>query len=152
MAQFKDKLNEIKNTISNQDEATKVMSIIMEITEGYEDKLMEIEKRQTMLEERTAEIIEMLQGFEEELEAALNASNTVTEEKTTKKKYKKNYNKEEEEEEKVEIKRSTPINVLPVYTEEELRAIQEAEEAEEASKYDDDIDYDEFEDYYDDED
>ena len=87
-----------------------------------------------------------------ELEAALNASNTVTEEKTTKKKYKKNYNKEEEEEEKVEIKRSTPINVLPVYTEEELRAIQEAEEAEEASKYDDDIDYDEFEDYYDDED
>ena len=87
-----------------------------------------------------------------ELEAALNASNTVTEEKPTKKKYKKNYNKEEEEEEKVEIKRSTPINVLPVYTEEELRAIQEAEEAEEASKYDDDIDYDEFEDYYDDED
>ena len=87
-----------------------------------------------------------------ELEAALNASNIVTEEKPTKKKYKKNYNKEEEEEEKVEIKRSTPINVLPVYTEEELRAIQEAEEAEEASKYDDDIDYDEFEDYYDDED
>ena len=30
-----------------------------------------------------------------ELEAALNASNTVTEEKPNKKKYKKNYNKEE---------------------------------------------------------
>ena len=71
MAEIKDKLNEVKNTISNQDEATKVMSIIMEITEGYEDKLMEIEKRQTMLEERTAEIIEMLKGLEEELEAAL---------------------------------------------------------------------------------
>ena len=71
MAEIKDKLNEIKKTISNADEATKVMSIIMEITEGYEDKLMEIEKRQTMLEEKTAEIMEMLQGFEEELEAAL---------------------------------------------------------------------------------
>ena len=47
MAGMKDKLNEVKNIISNQDEATKVMSIIMEITEGYEDKLMEIEKRQT---------------------------------------------------------------------------------------------------------
>ena len=30
MAEMKEKLNEIKNTISNADEATKVMSIIME--------------------------------------------------------------------------------------------------------------------------
>ena len=40
-----------------------------------------------------------------------------------------------------------------IYTEEELRAIAEEEEYEEASKYDDDdIDYDEFDSYYDDED
>ena len=39
---------------------------------------------------------------------------------------------------------------LKTATEEELRAIQEAEEAEEASRYDDDdIDYDEFDEYYD---
>ena len=57
-------------------------------------------------------------------------------------------------EEKVEVKKpTTPSNVLPVYTEEELRAIAEEEEYEEASKYDDDdIDYDEFDSYYDDED
>ena len=86
-----------------------------------------------------------------ELEAALNAS-TVEEEKPTKRKpYKK---VEEKEEEKVEVKKpTTPSNVLPVYTEEELRAIAEEEEYEEASKYDDDdIDYDEFDSYYDDED
>ena len=70
----------------------------------------------------------------------------------SKKKSYKKHNEKEDEEEKVEIKKtSTPTNVLPVYTEEELRAIQEAEEAEEASKYDDDTDYDEFDEYYDDE-
>ena len=85
-----------------------------------------------------------------ELEAALNASNTVEEKPTKKKSYKKNVEKDEEEE-KVETKKTTSYtNVVPVYTEEELRAIQEAEEAEEASKYDDDdIDYDEFDEYYD---
>ncbi len=89
-----------------------------------------------------------------ELEAALNASSTASEEKAPakKKSYKKPVEKEEEEKVETVVKKpTTPTNVLPVYTEEELRAIQEAEEAEEANKYDDDIDYDEFEDYYDDE-
>lgn len=85
-----------------------------------------------------------------ELEAALNASTTV-EEKPTKKKYNKKFTEKEEEEEVVKKPTTTPSSVLPVYTEEELRAFQEEEEAEEANKYDDDIDYDEFEDYYDDE-
>ena len=88
-----------------------------------------------------------------ELEAALNASSTTTEEKPTKKKpYKKTTEKEEETEEKEVKKPVVPTNVLPVYTEEELRALQEEEEEEEYNKYDDDdIDYDEFDDYYDDE-
>ena len=87
-----------------------------------------------------------------ELEAALNASSTNEEKSYSKKKSYKKHNEKEDEEEKVEIKKTTaPTNVLPVYTEEELRAIQEAEEAEEASKYDDDTDYDEFDEYYDDE-
>lgn len=72
MSEFKDKLNDIKNAISNPDEATKVMSIVMEIVEGFEDKLMEVEKRQSMLEEKTAEIFEMLTDMEEELVSALN--------------------------------------------------------------------------------
>ena len=85
-----------------------------------------------------------------ELEAALNASASSTDDaKPTKKKWKK---ATEEEEEKVEyVKKTTPSNVLPVYTEEELRALAEEEEAEEAGRYDDDIDYDEFDEYYDEE-
>lgn len=72
MSDLKKNLNDIKNTISNQDEATKVLSIVMEIVEGFEDKLMEVEKRQAALEEKTAEIFEMLSDMEEELVSALN--------------------------------------------------------------------------------
>ena len=80
-----------------------------------------------------------------ELEEALSAKPTVTQEK---KPSKKNYKEEKEtetEKPKVAIK---PSMALPVYTEEELAKI-EAEEMEEEDQYDDDIDFDEFEDYYD---
>ena len=87
-----------------------------------------------------------------ELEAALNASSTPSEEKTPKRKPKKN-KEEDEKEEKVESKKPTVSPKVEItYTEEELRAIEEEEEYEEASKYDDDVDYDEFDSYYDDED
>ena len=72
MSDIKKNLEEIKNTISNKDESLKVMSIVMEIVEGFEDKMLEIEKRQSMLEERTAEIMDMLSDMEEELITALN--------------------------------------------------------------------------------
>lgn len=86
-----------------------------------------------------------------ELEAALNASNNNDEKPVAKKKTtKKTVDKPVEEEVKVEPKK-TPTTVLPIYTEEELKAIAD-EEAEEENKYNDDIDYDEFDEYYDDED
>ena len=72
MSDLKKNLNEIKETISNKEEATKVLSIVMEIVEGFEDKVMEIEKRQAMLEERTGEIMDMLSDMEEELISVLN--------------------------------------------------------------------------------
>ena len=87
-----------------------------------------------------------------ELEAALNATPVVEEQKPQKKK--KKTNKEEDDfvvEEELPAKKKAPAAVLPVYTEEELRALEEEEEAED-SKYDEDIDYDEFDEYYDDED
>jgi len=89
-----------------------------------------------------------------ELEAALNAGTTQEEPTKTykKKSYKKTNSEEEEEEYKMDpAKKANPNNMLPVYTEEELKALAEEEEAEEANQYDDDIDYDEFDDYYDDE-
>jgi len=72
MSDIKKKLDEVKEAVSNPDEATKVMSIIMEIVEEMEDKVNGVEKRQLALEEKTAEIYEMLQDMEEELVTAMN--------------------------------------------------------------------------------
>ena len=49
------KLKDIKNSISNEDEATKVMSIVLEIVEEFDDRINSIEQRQVALEEKTAE-------------------------------------------------------------------------------------------------
>lgn len=66
------RLNCIKESISNEEEATKVMSIVMEIVEDFEDRLNSVEQRQVALEEKTAEIYGMLEDMEEELVAAMN--------------------------------------------------------------------------------
>ena len=66
------KLKDIKNSISNEDEATKVMSIVLEIVEEFDHRINSIEQRQVALEEKTAEIYGMLEDMEEELVAAMN--------------------------------------------------------------------------------
>ena len=55
------KLKDIKNSISNEDEATKVMSIVLEIVEEFDDRINSIEQRQVALEEKTAEIYGMIE-------------------------------------------------------------------------------------------
>lgn len=88
-------------------------------------------------------------AFNEYEEALSNKSNTAqTERKTKKYKKDKEEPQAEKESEKVVTKPAKPAITLPVYTEEELADI-EAEEAEEENKYDEEIDYDEFDDYYD---
>ena len=57
------KLKDIKNSISNEDEATKVMSIVLEIVEEFDDRINSIEQRQVALEEKTAEIYGMLEDM-----------------------------------------------------------------------------------------
>jgi len=86
-----------------------------------------------------------------DLEAALSQAAPV-EQAPAKKKWTKKKTTDEEEvvetKEEVKEKPVVPQNVLPVYTEEELRAMDEEEENEN-EKYDEDIDFDEFDDYYD---
>ena len=84
-----------------------------------------------------------------ELEEALASKPTPTQptEKKSYKKYTKENVEKEVEEEKVKAA-VKPSIALPVYTEEELARIEE-EEMEEENLYDDEIDFDEFEEYYD---
>ena len=67
------KVNEIKNTISNKEEAEKVMGSVSELITIFTDKLLEISERQMKLEEKTEEILDVLSQIEEEMIENLNS-------------------------------------------------------------------------------
>ena len=62
-----DNIVEIKNTISNKEEAEKVLSHVDKIIDAFSTQLLEVAKRQTKLEERTEEVFELLSNIEEEM-------------------------------------------------------------------------------------
>lgn len=71
MSEFKkkitDKVLEIKNTISNEEESSKVLGFVSEIIDAFSEQLLEVSRRQLRLEEKTEEIFDMLSNIEEEL-------------------------------------------------------------------------------------
>lgn len=81
-----------------------------------------------------------------DLEAAFSSNTPTTSNQTSKPKPTKVKDKEKEKKEAKKVVK--PSMALPVYTEEELRKIEE-EEMEEEYDYDEDIDFDEFDEYYD---
>lgn len=88
----------------------------------------------------------------DELENALNANNVVEDKTPTKKKPSKKPVEKDGDEDKDAVKKPVvPTNVLPVYTEQELRELEEEYDEDDYDKYDEEIDYDEFDEYYDDE-
>ena len=71
MSDFKKEIlknvTDIKNTITNKDEAEKVMISINNIIDVFSNQLLEVTKRQNKLEEKTEEVFELLSNIEEEL-------------------------------------------------------------------------------------
>lgn len=65
--QVTDKMEEIKNTVSNKEELEIVMKSVYDIVDAFSNQLLEVSKRQIKLEEKTEEIFEMLSNIEEEL-------------------------------------------------------------------------------------
>ena len=65
--QVTDKITEIKDTISNKEETAKVLQSVSDIIDIFSEKLLELTKRQTKLEEKTEEVFEMLSNIEEEM-------------------------------------------------------------------------------------
>lgn len=130
---------EIKEPVLDEDTTTSTVTVVTPVKEDDKEKVVVKPTKS-----KTPNLFN-------ELEAALNA-NTVVEEKTsTKKKPVKKVSNLDDEDKEIVKKPTTPANVLPVYTEDELRALEEELLDEDYDKYDDDIDYDEFEEYYDDE-
>lgn len=65
--QVTDKIDEIKSTVSNEEELEKVIKSVYSIVDAFSNQLLEVSKRQIKLEEKTEEIFEMLSNIEEEL-------------------------------------------------------------------------------------
>lgn len=65
--QVTEKITEIKDTISNKEEAAKVLESVSSIIDIFSEKLLDLTKRQTKLEERTEEVFELLSNIEEEM-------------------------------------------------------------------------------------
>ena len=65
--QVTDKMIEIKNTVSNEEELETVMKSVYDIVDAFSNQLLEVSRRQIKLEEKTEEIFEMLSNIEEEL-------------------------------------------------------------------------------------
>jgi len=71
MSELKDKLtkevSEIDKTISNPEERTKVMGIIQEMIENFTRHVVNLTERQNEIDEKVAEIYEILLDIESEL-------------------------------------------------------------------------------------
>ena len=68
-----EKVNTIKDTISNKEEAAKVMTTVSELINLFTDKLVEVSERQIKLEERVEDIFDVLSQIEEEMIENLNS-------------------------------------------------------------------------------
>lgn len=85
----------------------------------------------------------------EELEKSLASESNKKAAKPKKNNYKKNVKKDEEEESDEEKPVIATGERMSIYTEEELRQMEEEDKLEE-EEYDEDVDYDEYDDYYED--
>ncbi len=66
------KVNSIKDNISNKQEAAVVLTEVSEIIDIFMTKVAELTERQTKLEEKTEEVMEALSDMEEEMIENLN--------------------------------------------------------------------------------
>ena len=122
------------NDIAGED-ALETLDEVIAPVENEEEKTLTTKKARGLESLMTSDYIPTA---ERELEEAKEAEKAEQKQAPRKK-------KEEKVEEKPETK-VTPSNYMPVYTDEELEAL-DAEE-EEVDNYDDDVDYDEFDKYY----
>lgn len=68
-----EKVNKIKDTISDKEEAAKVLTVVSELINVFVTKIAEVSERQSKLEEKTEEIFDVLSQIEEEMIENLNS-------------------------------------------------------------------------------
>lgn len=68
-----EKVNAIKEIVSNKEESDKVMALLAEIIGMFTDKLVEVSERQVKLEEKVEDVFDVLSQIEEEMIENMNS-------------------------------------------------------------------------------
>ena len=117
------------------------------VIEAAEAPVTEEVKEEKPVQEVKVKTTTTLSDLEKTLESESNKSNKKSSSKKSNKK------KVEVEEETILPSKQDPSTFMSIYTEEELREMEEEEEKDYEDEYDDEeVDYDEYDDYYDDDD
>ena len=115
--------------------------------ETVQEQAHEEEKVEPVKEEVKVKTTTSLEDLEKSLSEESNKKNAKNERRS----FKKKKNDAEEEENKKGALDTSGAERMSIYTEEELREMEE-EDREQEEDYDEDVDYDEYDDYYDDDD
>ncbi len=129
-----------------QEPVKEEVPLFEEVAPSAEEKAEEPEKK------RKKKVHVVASDYVSKFESLAGAKSSNEPEKTFKK---KKYKKNDEDEKKLKLKdmlKDRDYEIRPEYSEEELAEIEEQEAAEWDSQYDEDIDYDEYDKYYDEED
>lgn len=144
---YEEESNDFDETLLERAEKEEVIATSVEeetpvtVTPVVEEK----EETPVVTEVQEVKTTTTLSDLEKSLEDASSGANK----KTTKKKF--SHKKKEEEVEEVKVVSTLdPSNYMSIYTEEELREIEEEEKEDEY--YDDEVDYEDYDEYYDDDD
>ena len=65
--EMKKKVQEIESTISNKEEAAKVLGLVTELIDMFATKVVEVKEGQIKLEEKVEDVFELLSNIEEEM-------------------------------------------------------------------------------------
>ena len=112
------------------------------------EPVVEEEKEEPVKEEVKVKTTTSLEDLEKSLSEESNKKSAKTERRNTKKKK----SDQDEEENKKGALDTSGAERMSIYTEEELRQMEEEDKEAQEDDYEDDVDYDDYDDYYDDDD
>lgn len=143
---YEDETNDFDESLREKVEMEEATTISPEVNE--EDEVVE-EIKETEVKVAPKETVKTTTTLED-LEKSLEKDNKKQANKTTSRKNKKKEEVETEAEEAPATKAADPKTFMSIYTEEELKQMEEEEnENDNLNDEEDDVDYDEYDDYYD---
>lgn len=140
----------IEEVVAEVEVQAEVQPVVEEVKEVVAPVQPVVEKAKPVVEEKTVKKVKREPKVRTDYVSVFEKLAETPKPKTEKPEFKKRKKKEEDERKlrSIDIKKDKDYDIKPVYSEDELEEIRLREEQEAAEAYTDEIDYDEFEEYY----